>query len=265
MEIYAKVRGLKRYMLKVPVLSPRLSSYWVGLVTPLPSKVARPLIDGLKNEIVVHGNKAKTFFDFEPIGYEEAVRLALKREKEKSVETIWSEAYPLNHYKEVKSVEFKQKEGMMIENREIIVNAPSEKVFSAFVSLGGKNGWYANWLWKLRGFLDRIFGGVGMRLGRRSATDVHIGEPIDFWRVEAVEKNRLLRLRAEMKLPGNAWLQFKVDEIDENQSKLIQTAFFEPKGLAGVLYWYSIYFLHGYIFGGMIKELKKRAENKTMA
>lgn len=149
---------------------------------------------------------------------------------------------------------------MIIEKRETVVNANIESTFKAFTSLGGKNGWYANFLWRIRGYIDLIFGGVGLRRGRRSETELIPGDPLDFWRVEAIEQNKLLRLRAEMKLPGKAWLQFQVKNNGDNKSTLTQTAFFEPKGLWGLLYWYSIYPLHGLIFGGMIKAIKKAAE-----
>jgi uncharacterized protein YbjT (DUF2867 family) len=260
MNIYAEIRGLKRYFIKVPVLTPRLSSHWVGLVTPLPSRIAKPLVDGLKNELICKSNKAKELFGFKTISYKEAVELALQRNKEGKTETIWFSSYSSGIKGKTTPVHLTQKEGMIIEKREIIVNASAELTFKAFASIGGKNGWYANFLWAIRGYLDLLIGGVGMRRGRRSETELISGDPLDFWRVEAIEKNKLLRLRAEMKLPGEAWLQFNVEITDENKSKLTQIAFFEPKGLWGLLYWYSIYPLHGFIFGGMIKSIKKSAE-----
>ena len=260
MSIYAKVRGLKRYFIKVPVLTPRLSSHWVGLVTPLPSRIAKPLVDGLKNELICKSNKAKELFGFKTISYKEAVELALQRNKEGKTETIWFSSYSSGIKSKTIPVHLTQKEGMIIEKREIIVNASTELTFKAFTSIGGKNGWYANFLWAIRGYIDLLIGGVGMRRGRRSETELISGDPLDFWRVEEIEKNKLLRLRAEMKLPGEAWLQFNVENIDENKSKLTQTAFFEPRGLWGLLYWYSIYPLHGIIFGGMIRSIKKASE-----
>lgn len=260
MTIYAKVRGLKRYFIRVPFLTPRLSSLWVGLVTPLPSSVARPLVDGLKYELICHNNDAQKYFNFTPMDYEEAVIRALEKQKEDKMETVWSGAFSSTSKEYAAPVSLVQKEGMFIENREIIVNAPAEKVYQAFLAIGGSNGWYANSLWKIRGLMDRSIGGVGLRRGRRNLSDLIVGDPLDFWRVELIEENKLLRLRAEMKVPGYAWLQFKVEKVDEKRSKLFQTAFFEPKGLWGVLYWYSTYFLHGFIFGGMIKDLKKKSE-----
>ncbi len=260
MSIYAEVRGLKRYFIKVPVLTPRLSSHWIGFVTPLPSRIAKPLVDGLKNELICKSTKAKELFNFTSISYKEAVELALKRNKEGKTETIWFSAYSSGVKNEVSPVHLTQKEGMIIEKRETLVKANIESTFKAFTSLGGKNGWYANFLWRIRGHLDLLFGGVGLRRGRRSETELLPGDPLDFWRVEEIEKNKLLRLRAEMKLPGKAWLQFQVEENLNNHSTLTQTAFYEPKGLWGVLYWYSVYPLHGLIFGGMIKSIKKSAE-----
>lgn len=260
MNIYAEVRGLKRYFINVPVLTPRLSSHWVGFVTPLPSAIAKPLVDGLKNELICKSTKAKELFNFKPITYKQAVKLALQRNKEGKTETIWFSSYSSGMKDSASPVHLTQKEGMIIEKRETVVNANIESTFKAFTSLGGKNGWYANFLWRIRGYIDLIFGGVGLRRGRRSETELIPGDPLDFWRVEAIEQNKLLRLRAEMKLPGKAWLQFQVKNNGDNKSTLTQTAFFEPKGLWGLLYWYSIYPLHGLIFGGMIKAIKKAAE-----
>ena len=230
------------------------------MVTPLPSRVAKPLVDGLKNELICKSNKAKELFGFETLSYREAVELALQRNKEGKTETIWFSSYSSGIKNTDTPVHLTQKEGMIIEKRETRINATVESTFKAFTSIGGKNGWYANFLWRIRGYIDLICGGVGLRRGRRSETELLPGDPLDFWRVEAIEKNKLLRLHAEMKLPGEAWLQFEVESAGKNRSTLTQTAFFEPKGLLGLLYWYPIYPLHGIIFGGMIKAIKKSAE-----
>ena len=261
MKTYARIRGLKRVMIRVPVLTPRLSSYWVDFVTPIPSSIARPLVEGLKNELICTNDTARNMFNFEPISYEQAVRYALEREKEGRVETIWSGSLSSLNPKDVVKLNLKQKEGMILEERELVVNTSADKVFTAISSVGGKNGWYANWLWQLRGLLDRMIGGVGMRRGRRDPVHLVPGDPLDFWRVESVKANELLRLRAEMKVPGRAWLQFSIRQVEPNKSILNQTAFFEPKGLFGVLYWYSIYFLHKIIFGGMIRDFARKAES----
>jgi uncharacterized protein YbjT (DUF2867 family) len=260
MSIYAEVRGLKRYFIKVPVLTPRLSSHWIGFVTPLPSRIAKPLVDGLKNELICKSTKSKEMFNFTPISYKQAVELALQRNKDGKTETIWFSAYSSGVKNEVSPVHLTQKEGMIIEKREIEVSANADSTFKAFTSLGGKSGWYANLLWRTRGYIDLLFGGVGLRRGRRSETELLPGDPLDFWRVEEIETNKQLRLRAEMKLPGKAWLQFQVEENADDSSTLTQTAFYEPRGLWGLLYWYSVNPLHGLIFGGMIKSIKKSAE-----
>ncbi len=235
---YAKIRGLHRILLRVPILTPRLSSYWVDLITPIPSALARPLIEGLKNDVVCHNDEARKIFPFEPLGYEEAVRLAFDRTQQGNLETIWSSAES--------------------STQRIIIPASAEDVFKVVSSLGGKRGWlYANWIWRLRGFLDRLIGGVGMRRGRRDASSLRVGDAVDFWRVEAITPNHLLRLRAEMKLPGKAWLQFEVqDEPGTSQSRLIQSAFFEPKGLGGLLYWYLLYPIHKVIFSGLCRGIR---------
>lgn len=260
---YAKIRGLNRWMIFVPFLTPRLSSYWVDLVTPIPSNIARPLIDGLKNEMVVNDNSARKVFNFEPISYEQAVIFALKREEENKVETIWSGALSSTNPKNITPLDLSQQEGMILEKREIEIGAPPGKVFETVSRIGGKNGWYGNFLWQIRGLMDRLTGGVGMRRGRRDPEKLEAGDPLDFWRVEEVIPNKLIRLRAEMNVPGKAWLQFSIREHVEGKSILNQTAFFEPKGLFGVLYWYSIYFIHKIIFGGMIKDLARKSENSN--
>lgn len=260
MKIYAEIRGLKRYMIYVPLLTPRLSSYWVDLVTPLPSNIARPLIEGLKNELICQNHEARKLFNFQPITYKEAVTLALQREKKGDIETIWSGALSSINSSNVINLDLLHREGMIIEKRERVIDASADKVFEVVSKLGGKNGWYANWLWQARGILDRIFGGVGMRRGRRDAEKLMVGDPLDFWRVEAVETNKLIRLRAEMKLPGKAWLQFSFRQIESDKSILTQIAFFEPKGLFGIIYWYSIYFVHKVIFSGMIDDIKAKAK-----
>ena len=264
MSIYAEVRGLKRYFIDVPVLTPRLSSHWIGFVTPLPSRIAKPLVDGLKNELVCKSTKARELFSFKTISYKQSVELALQRNKEGKTETIWFSAYSSSVKSEVSPVHLSQKEGMIIERRETVVKANVESTYNAFTSLGGKSGWYANLLWRIRGYLDLLIGGVGLRRGRRSETELLPGDPLDFWRVEEIEKNKLLRLRAEMKLPGKAWLQYQSEKNSDSTTKLIQTAFYEPKGLWGLLYWYSVYALHQIIFGGMIRSVKRSAENTSL-
>ncbi len=251
---YASARGLKRYLLQVPVLTPRLSSYWVDLITPIPAPISRPLIEGLRHDVVCHNPIAREAFSVRPIGYREAVRLALDRVQHGTVETIWSGA--------LASVHASNRPETRLESRETELKEPPERIYTVFSGIGGARGWfYAEWAWKLRGWIDRMLGGPGLRRGRRNPDQLSVGDALDFWRVEEVIPNRLLRLRAEMKVPGKAWLQFEIKPgLDKNEmNRFVQTAFFEPKGLAGLLYWYALYPIHSLIFSGLSREIQKRS------
>ena len=260
MMIYAEVRGLKRWMLPVPVLTPRLSSYWVNIVTPIPAVIARPLIEGLRNENVVHDTSAGDLFpQIHPTDYRTSVQRALAKLNAKDVETAWSDALSTSQG-DVPPVILTTQEGMILEHRQRIVAAPPESVFQVFTSLGGARGWlYMNWAWELRGLLDRLIGGVGLRRGRRDPDRLRVGDALDFWRVEDIEPGSLVRLRAEMKVPGKAWLQFQVKPHENGQSLLLQTAYFAPRGLLGWLYWYALYPFHALIFSGLIGGIARRA------
>lgn len=261
MMTYARLRGLRRLLVPVPVLTPRLSSYWVHLVTPIPSDIARPLIDGLRNEAVVRDDSARQLFPhIQPMPYETTAQLAINRLAASEVETSWSDSL-VSSQRDVTPVVLTTHEGMLLEQRQRVVHADAAAIYRTFTGLGGKRGWLAyNWTWRLRGLLDSLIGGVGFRRGRRHPDDLRAGEALDFWRVEALEENRLLRLRAEMKVPGLAWLQFKVEPLREGECRLTQTAFFAPKGLFGLIYWYGLYPIHGLIFSTLIDKLKARAE-----
>jgi uncharacterized protein YbjT (DUF2867 family)/uncharacterized protein YndB with AHSA1/START domain len=258
---YAKARGLKRWLVPVPVLTPRLSSYWVHLVTPVPAVIARPLIQGLRNDVVVRDETALRLFpQIKLLGYATAVRLALANLETGQVETAWSDALSSSQG-DAAPVILATQEGIILERRQRTVSASAPTVYRAFSRLGGTTGWLCmDWAWRVRGFIDRLLGGVGLRRGRRDPQDVRIGDAVDFWRVEAVEPNRLLRLRAEMKVPGRAWLEFKVEPIDAGTSRLSQSAFFAPRGLTGLLYWYLLYPIHAAIFSGLAKNLALLAE-----
>jgi hypothetical protein len=257
---YARERGLRRWLLSVPVLTPRLSSYWVHLVTPIPASIARPLIDGLRNEVIVREAVARDLFPkLKPKDYQSAVSLALADLEARHIETSWSDAL-VNSQGDIVPVVLSTQEGMIIERRQQIVAAPEAAVFNMISRLGGQTGWlYMNWAWVVRGWIDRLVGGVGLRRGRRDPEAIRMGDAIDFWRVEAVEPDRRLLLRAEMKLPGRAWLQFEVQPFEGGQTHLVQTAFFAPKGLSGLAYWYLLYPIHRMIFAGMIRTLARRA------
>lgn len=261
---YARARGLHRWLLSVPVLTPRLSSYWVHLVTPIPAEIARPLIEGLRNEVVVREGLARELFpQIEPMDYPAAVSLALADLDAHHIETSWSDAL-VTSQGDAAPLVLSTQEGMIIERRQLIVPAHPATVFKMISRLGGHTGWlYLNWAWRLRGWIDRLIGGVGLRRGRRDPEIVRIGDAIDFWRVEAVEPDRHLLLRAEMKLPGRAWLQFETHTHGEQQTRLIQTAFFASKGLFGLAYWYLLYPIHRLIFAGMISNLGRRAMEMT--
>jgi uncharacterized protein YbjT (DUF2867 family) len=260
MMIYAEVRGLKRWMVPVPILTPRLSSYWVNLVTPIPAVIARPLIEGLRNESIVHDPSAQQLFPhIQPAGYRGTVEQALAQLEASNIETAWSDALSTSQG-DVPPVTLTTHEGMIQEHRQRVVPASPADVYRIFIGLGGRRGWfYMNWAWEIRGFVDRMMGGVGSRRGRRDPDELRVGDALDFWRVEAVEPGRLLRLRAEMKVPGKAWLQFQVFPREEEHSLLSQTAFFAPKGLIGWLYWYALYPIHGLIFSGLIDQIVWRA------
>ncbi len=256
---YAAVRGLKRRIIVVPVLTPQLSSYWVHLITPVPARLAQPLIKGLSNEVIVRDDAAaRDFPAIHPISFDEAVRFALDRSRSAERESTWFDAFaaqtPHGDFAGLK-------EGMLIDRRTLETDASAERVAAVFSSLGGDRGWLAaSGLWRVRGWIDRWVGGTGLRRGRRSAANLRVGDAVDFWRVEAWERNRLLRLRAEMRLPGRAWLQFEAQPRDGGGSTLVQTAFYEPRGVWGYLYWYAIVPFHALVFGTMIKRIVSAAE-----
>ena len=259
---YARIRHLHRRVIIVPFFTPRLSSYWVHIVTPISARLAQPLILGLSNEVIVRDPSATVDFpQIVPEGFDLAVTRALDRYRTNAPETTWFDAFDLRGV----PVNFSGvREGMLIDRRECAAKAPPHVVASVFSQLGGERGWlYGNWLWRLRGIMDRAMGGVGLRRGRRSATDLRLGDAVDFWRVEAYEPGHLLRLRAEMKLPGEAWLEFAADPVGDGTTRLTQTAFFEPHGLLGLLYWYAVAPFHAFIFGGMARAIAVEAERAT--
>ena len=256
---YAALRNLKRRVVVVPFFTPRLSSYWVHLVTPVPARLAQPLILGLRNEVVVRDDAAKRDFPaIVPMGFDAAVLRALDRYRATGPETTWFDAFDL---RKLPAEFFGVREGMLIDRRERVSSASADDVATVFTQLGGKRGWlYGDWLWRLRGLLDRLVGGIGMRRGRRSATDLRLGDAVDFWRVDAYEPGHMLRLRAEMKVPGKAWLEFEAHPIASGKTQFTQTAFFEPRGLFGLIYWYAVAPFHGAIFGNMASRIASQAE-----
>ena len=260
MREYARQKGLRRAMIPVPVLTPHLSSLWLGLVTPVYARVGRALVEGLKNETVVHDPSALTLFRIRPRGVREAIARALVNEDHEFASTRWSDA--LSSGPQPRSFGGAAVGSRLIDSRIARVPLSPEDAFAPIQRIGGRQGWYyGNALWRLRGLLDLPFGGAGTRRGRRDPVHLLPGDTVDFWRVEAIEKDRLLRLSAEMSLPGRAWLQFEV-EPSPGGSIIRQTAIFDPVGVLGRLYWYSIWPIHGFVFNGMIRGIARAAQGR---
>lgn len=252
---YARQRGLKRWLFRVPVLTPRLSSYWLDLVTPFPPAVSRPLIEGLRSESICTSALALELFpEIRPISYESAVSRALGRSA--PCLPLPSLAPPVH--------QLVRAEGMIYDLREVAVDAPPERVFAVVANLGGEHGWLSfDVLWQLRGWMDGLIGGVGNSRGRPRLIGMRAGDVIDFWRVERVEAPRTVLLHAEMKLPGAAWLHFELRPDDSERTLLLCCAWFQPKGLFGEIYWYALYPIHLLIFNKLITAVARRAELPT--
>ena len=263
MREYARQRGLKRLLIPVPLLTPRLSSLWLGLVTPVYARVGRKLVDSLRNPTVVQDSAAQSAFSIRPKGAREAIARALANEDREFAETRWSDA--------LSSAELSERYGgdmkgtRLVDSRVARVRCPAPAAFRIIRRIGGKTGWYyGTRLWRVRGFLDLLVGGVGLRRGRRDPEGLAAGDVLDFWRVERVEPDRLLRLRAEMRVPGRAWLQFETTP-DGDDTEIRQTAIFDAVGLAGLVYWYALYPIHHLIFSGMLRAIASRAGRGSIA
>ena len=268
---YARVAGLpRRVIVPVPVLTPSLSSLWVGLVTPVPGGLARPLVESLRHEVVC-GEHDITAFSPDPpgglTGFDEAVRLALKRIREADVATRWSSASLPGAPSDPLPTDPDWAGGSLYEDeRELAVDVPPAALWAVVEGIGGENGWYSFPLaWALRGRLDRLVGGVGLRRGRRDPARLRVGDSLDFWRVEEIEPGRLLRLRAEMRLPGPAWLELRVEPGEDGGAVYRQRALFHPNGLAGHAYWWSVAPFHTVVFGGMARNIAARARAQIAA
>jgi hypothetical protein len=255
MKEYARQHGLKRLIIPVPVLTPKLSNLWLGMVTPLYAHIGRKLIDSVRYDTVVTNDRALQAFAIRPRGMREAIARALSNEDQEFATTRWSDA--LSSPGELKSRGGVRLGTRLVDSRSISVSCSPVEAMKPIRRIGGKTGWYyGNWLWRLRGFIDLLFGGVGMRRGRRDAGWPAPGDTLGFWRVEAFEPERLLRLFAEMKLPGRAWLQFEIEKHG-NATAIRQTAIFDPAGMLGLLYWYALYPLHELIFRGRLRGIGK--------
>lgn len=259
MREYASQRGLRRCMVPVPVLTPRLSSLWLGLVTPLYARVGRKLIDSIRHSTVVRDRAALDAFPIRPVGVREAIAQALRNEDREYAQTRWSDA--LSSAGPLPGWGGRRFGNRLIDSRRRRVDAAPADAFAPVRRIGGATGWYyGDWLWTLRGWLDLLSGGVGMRRGRRDPESLEPGDTVDCWRVEELEPGRLLRLLAEMRLPGRAWLEFEI--VPEGSGSWIrQTAIFDPVGLSGLLYWYSVYPLHQFVFEGMLHGIARAASS----
>ncbi len=251
----AKALKLKRMIIPLPFLSINLSSYWLNLFTPVPFKVAKALIEGLKSEVIIQNNNASKYFPhIKPMPFIDAVKKAVEEIETNQVVSRWSDnagkIWERDHSKEISDAIF-------IDRKQVdISNIKKEKVFASFINIGGEHGWFDyDFLWEIRGIIDKLIGGVGLKRGRRSQDDLRVGDSLDFWKVVDIKKDERLLLFAQMKVPGSAWLEFKIKD-----NKLIQSAYFYPRGVLGRLYWYALVPLHYFVFKNMIESIVKKAK-----
>ncbi len=261
MTLFAQEAGLRRrWIIPVPVLTPRLSSYWIHLVTPVPAALARPLAEGLRNEVVCHDTRIRSLLPQELLDCRTAIRLALDRSHEQQIASSWRDAGTLPPAEWATPDDPAWAGGTHFsDQRQIELAAPPEAVWQAITSIGGTNGWYyANWLWQLRGLIDRLIGGIGLQRGRRNAGELFAGDALDFWRVGRIEKPHFLQLVAEMKLPGQAALEFRLTPTANGYTRLQLRALFLPRGVAGILYWYAVTPFHQLVFSGLLRGMSKQ-------
>jgi uncharacterized protein YbjT (DUF2867 family) len=257
MREYSRQRGLKRLMIPVPFLSARLSSLWLGLVTPVYATIGRKLVESLKNPTVVNDISALEAFPLRPMTLSAAIERALSKEDSEFASTRWQDAVSSSHA--LRRFGGEQFGNRLVDCRTVHVSVPPEQAFAPIQRIGGKTGWYyGNFLWRIRGFMDLLVGGPGLRRGRRHPVELTVGDTLDCWRVEKIAAPHILRLHAEMRLPGRAWLEFCVTPKDGG-SEITQTAMFDPVGLFGLCYWYSVWPLHQFIFAGMLRRIAATA------
>ncbi|WP_341358576.1 SDR family oxidoreductase [Georgenia sp. M64] len=271
MQRYAAVAGLPPRVIKtVPVLTPRLASHWVGLVTPVPAGLARPLVESLIHEVVAKEEDIKAYVPDPPeglIGFDRAVELALQRVRDFDVSTSWSSASPAGAPSDPLPDDPDWAGGsLQVDERETVVDAGADDLWTVIEGIGGAHGWYSWRLgWVARGLMDRVFGGPGLRRGRRHPHQLAVGDALDWWRVEKLDDGHLLRLRAEMRLPGEAWLELVADTDDAGRTLFRQRAIYHPHGLLGQAYWWAVYPFHGVVFGGMQRNIARAAEEAAKA
>ena len=260
MEMFAEEAGLrKRLIVALPLLTPRMSALWINMLTPVPAVLARPLAEGLRNKVICSESRIRTLIPQELIDCRVAIHLALERAKQQVIESCWTDAGEIPPAEWSTPGDPSWTGGTIYnDSRQILLAATPEEVWRAVVSIGGEAGWYyGDWLWKLRGFMDHLVGGVGLHRGRRAPFDLAAGEALDFWRVVEVSRQQRLLLVAEMKLPGKATLEFRLEEVAPGQTMLQQIAHFLPMGLPGLLYWYAVTPFHNFVFNGMLRGFGK--------
>jgi uncharacterized protein YbjT (DUF2867 family) len=256
MREYAAQRGLRRRVVRMPFVTPRASRLALGLLTPVYGRVAAEMVDSLRNETIVESTAADDAFPVRPRGLRAAIERALVNEDHEFAQTRWSDALPAERPRRWGGLAFGRRR---VASQAVDVTSPPDAAFAPIQRIGGPSGWYAaNWFWRARGLLDMLSGGVGLRRGRRDPRHLRVGDAVDFWRVERVESGRLLRLEAEMKLPGRLWLQFEVEPRDDS-SVVRQTTVFDPAGYVGLAYWYALYPVHRRVFGAMLRGIRQAA------
>lgn len=254
MQIYAEEAGLKkRIIIPVPVFTPKLSSYWIHLVTPLPASIAQPLAEGLRNPAVCKENSIRNVIPQQLVSCREAIALALFKTEQQLVETHWTDAGWMPVESTIPGDPDWAGGSAYTDSRKRTVKSSADEIWQRIIRLGGTSGWYyGNWLWRLRGLMDKLIGGVGLNRGRRNRDTIMPGDALDFWRVVDVQPHKRLLLFAEMKLPGKAWLEFRLTENADGHTLVQQTAIFVPSGLLGLLYWWAVSPLHDFVFDGML-------------
>jgi hypothetical protein len=267
MEIYAEVAGLrKRWIIPVPLFTPRMSSYWIHLVTPVPSYIARPLAEGLRNPVVCQENRIRSIIPQPLQDCRETIRLALGMVKEKCVETCWADAGPISYPEWAQCGDAPYAGGTVMESGyRVVLDAAPDEVWKTLVCIGGERGWFSSrYLWALRGLIDRLLGGVGLRRGRTNPVHLRPGDPVDFFRVLEVHEAKLISLISEMKFPGEATLEFRLYPLPEGRTELQQLSRFLTQGLAGLIYWYALNPFHRYAFKGMLKGIARSVGSRII-